>query len=896
MTIQKMKYYYSILERSRLLVLSGFLLLILLGISCTNVEKYQDTDLPFEQRVEDLVSRMTLEEKVSQLGYESAEIPRLNIPEYNWWNECLHGVGRAGVATVFPQAIGLAAMWDDKAMFQIATTVSDEARAKHHHFLRQGKRGIYQGLSFWTPNINIFRDPRWGRGMETYGEDPYLTGKLGVEYIKGLQGDDPRYYKLIATAKHFAVHSGPESMRHSFNATPEQYGFMETYTPQFKKAVQEGGVYSVMCAYNSYNGLPCCGNKELSDLLRKEWGFEGYIVSDCGAVKDFYKSDAHEIVNTKAEAAAISVQAGTDLNCGDSYTELVKAVEKGYIKESEIDLSLKRVLLARMKMGMFDPDSNVPYASIPYSVVDSKEHQELALEAARKSIVLLKNENNLLPISKKDVKNVAVIGPNADDLEVLLGNYNGYPSSPNTPLSGLKKKLPNTEVAYAQGCSLAEGFPHLTTISKEVLFTDKSKAIHGLKGEYFNNTEFEGQPDKVQVDRNIDFIWNEDGPGKSLDADMFSVRWSGVLIPKETGKYAIGGEGFSEFKLWINGEKLTEWKSVHRPHREYEFVHMEADSVYDIRLEYIQNNSAYACMRLLWDEPDGNLKNEAIQLARQSDLVVFCMGLSPLLEGEEMKVNVKGFSGGDRDDIKLPGIQTELMKSIMKLGKPTVLVLLNGGALALNWEAENIPAIIEAWYPGQAGGTAIADVIFGDYNPSGRLPVTFYKSIDQIPAFDDYRMEGRTYRYFKGEPLFEFGYGLSYTSFQYDELIVPEKIVAGEDLPVSVRVTNTGSLSGDEVVQLYLSHPESEFKVPIRTLKGFKRVNLKPGESKVVEFILTPEDIAILNLNNEYVITNEILAVAVGGKQPDNRAVAGQNVEIAHLQVKVVGDEYFYIK
>ena len=885
-----MRFYNGMLKRRRSLLFVSVVILIF-SVSCNSNEKYKNTALPFEQRVEDLVSRMTLEEKVSQLSYESAEIARLGIPEYNWWNECLHGVGRAGIATVFPQAIGMAAMWDNKEMFEIASAVSDEARAKHHDFIKQNKRGIYQGLTYWTPNINIFRDPRWGRGMETYGEDPFLTGELGVAYIKGLQGDDPKYLKLVATAKHFAVHSGPEALRHSFDVTPEQYDFIETYTPQFKKVVQEAGVYSVMCAYNRYNGLPCCGNKDLENLLRKDWGFEGYIVSDCWAVRDFYEENAHEIVNTKAEAAAMSVQAGTDLNCGDSYPALIEAVEKEYILESEIDIALKRILLARMKLGMFDPESEVPFASIPLSIVDSKEHQKLALDAARKSIVLLRNEGNLLPFNK-EMRNIAVIGPNADDLEVLLGNYNGYSSSPKTPLTGIKEKLPNANVVYAQGCALAEGMPQLTAIPGEVLFVDSAKTATGLKGEYFNNTELEGQPTMVRNDNTIDFEWWANGPGGNIDGNTFSVRWSGVIVPKVTGEYALGGEGFSGFNLWIDDNEFIQFKDVHHPRKQYEYIRLEAGRTYNLRLEYVQNKTEYALMRLLWQEPGKNLKEDAIQLAQNSDLVILCMGLSPLLEGEEMKVKVKGFAKGDREDIQLPETQTELIKAIHKLGKPTVLVLLNGSALAFNWEAENIPAIIEAWYPGQAGGTAIADVIFGDYNPSGRLPVTFYSSIDQLPPFDDYRMEGRTYRYFKGIPLYEFGYGLSYTTFEYSDLIVPEEIMAGEDLPISVKITNVGKMAGEEVVQLYISHPNIDFKVPVRTLKGFERVSLDSGESMIVNFTLTPDAIAILNQKNNYVITGEALSISVGGKQPDPKAIAAKNVVNGNVGVKLIDGEY----
>lgn len=860
--------------------------------ACTNSIRYKNTSLTFQERVDDLVSKMTLEEKISQLSYNSAAIERLQIPEYNWWNECLHGVGRSGIATVFPQAIGMAAMWDDSTMFDIATIISDEARAKHHEYAKKGLRGIYKGLTFWTPNINIFRDPRWGRGMETYGEDPFLTGKLGVAFIKGLQGNHPKYYKLIATAKHFAVHSGPEIDRHRFNAVPSDYDFLETYSPHFKMAVEEGKVYSVMCAYNRYKGEPCCGSHELSNLLREDWGFEGYIVSDCWAVRDFYSENAHEVVNTKAEASAISVKAGTDLNCGDSYPALLEAIEKGYINEKEINIAVKRLFLARMKLGMFDPESENPYSNIPYKVVDSEKHKKAALDAARKSIVLLKNENNLLPLSK-DIKNIAVIGPNSNNVEVLLGNYNGYPSNPITPFVGIKNKLKNVVVGYAPGCQLAEGLPLLSVIPGSALYTDSTQKTGGLKGEYYTNINFEGEPNFIRIDEKVNFKWWTSGPGNGIDGQKFSVRWQGYMVPEKSGKYAIGIESYPKFNLWLNGEELFKYSSEHHPQKQYEFIELEAGKSYSIKLEYIQNVSEYPNVSLLWEVPGMNLKKEAIELAQKSDLVVLCMGLSPLLEGEEMKVKVDGFSNGDRDDIQLPSSQIELIRTIYQLNKPTVLILLNGSALAFNWEAENIPAIIEAWYPGQAGGEAIADILFGDYNPAGRLPVTFYKTVDQLPPFEDYSMEGRTYRYLNEAPLYEFGYGLSYTSFKYEKLSVPDEITTSEKFTASVLVTNTGEFDGDEVVQLYISHPDSKYKVPVRTLKGFKRIHLKAGESKKVNFSIRAADIAVLNTANQYVVENKIIQISIGGKQPDDESAKKKDIVEKEVLVNLGQDEYF---
>ncbi|WP_232468353.1 glycoside hydrolase family 3 C-terminal domain-containing protein [Alkalitalea saponilacus] len=842
-----------------------------------------DTSLDNEERVKDLVSRMTLEEKVFQMLHEAPAIERLGIPEYNWWNECLHGVARAGLATVFPQAIGMAAMWDDQMMFDIADAISDEARAKHHDFAKQGKRGMSQGLTFWTPNINIFRDPRWGRGMETYGECPYLTGELAVNFIRGLQGDHPDYLKLVATAKHFAVHSGPEPDRHSFNVHPSQRDLVETYYPHFKKAVKEAGVYSFMCAYNRLFDEPCCGSEYLNSLLRDEWGFEGYVVSDCWAILDFYNPGDHEVVENAAQASALAVRFGTDLNCGSSYPALLEAVANGYITEEEIDVSVSRLILARMKLGMFDPPSMVPFAHIPYDVVDSELHRKLALEAARKSMVLLKNDNNTLPFSK-NVSSVAVIGPNAHNVDALLANYNGYPSEPITPYQGISRKLPSANVKYALGSRYAEEFPYMTVIPSHILFTDETLSENGLQSEYFNNIDFRGNPEFSGFDPKVDFQWWTNSPKPGVSNDEFSVRWSGYLVPDVSGKYALGVEGFSGFRLYLDDELIVENFSLYHSMTDFKFMQLEAGKKYKIVLEFYQDNNTHPMVRLLWDKPGQNLKQEAIELAAQSDLVILCMGLSPLLEGEEMAVDIPGFFGGDRTDIVLPAIQTDLVKAIMELGKPTVMVLLNGSALAFNWEADNVPAIIEAWYPGQAGGQAIADVLFGDYNPAGRLPVTFYKSINQIPDFSDYSMDGRTYRYFKGEPLYEFGFGLSYTTFDYSELNIDTQVMADESFDVSVLVTNTGSMDGDEVVQLYVSYPDNHM-APIRSLQGFRRVFIPAGESREVKFNISPDQIGLFHPEHGKVVSAGKIHVYVGGKQPDSISLKNGNVVMSKVEI-----------
>jgi beta-glucosidase len=713
--------------------------LLSLNLAVSGQQKYEfpflNPDLTLSARVEDIVGRMTIDEKISQMMNTAPAIDRLAIPAYDWWNECLHGVARAGLATVFPQAIGLGATFDEELIFRVSTAISDEARAKHHEFVRNGSRKRYQGLTFWTPNINIFRDPRWGRGQETYGEDPFLTGKLAVQFIKGLQGDDPEYFKTIATVKHFVVHSGPEPERHSFDAVTDERDFQETYLPQFEMGIKEGKAYSLMCAYNRYKGEACCGSDMLlNGILRTEWGFDGYVVSDCGAITDIYRG--HKVVETPTEAAALAVRSGTDLECSNVYRNLKDALSKNLITGKEIDVAVKRLFTARFRLGMFDPPEMVKYAQIPFSVLDCEKNKQLAKETALKSMVLLKNENNLLPL-KKNIGTVAVIGPNSDQSFVLLGNYNGNPSDPITPLRGIKEKLAgSSEVLYAQGCEWAAGMP---------------------------------------------------------------------------------------------GQRTAE-----------------------------------------------ELKTEALEVAKKANIIIMCMGITPRLEGEEMRVNVDGFKGGDRTSLDLPALQEELIKAIHALSKPVILVLLNGSALSVNWEKDNIPAILETWYGGQAAGQAIADILFGDYNPGGRLPVTFYKSVNDLPAFEDYNMKNRTYRYFTGEPLFPFGYGLSYTTFGYSKLQVKSKVNNGDSLKVEVNVKNTGKVAGDEVVQLYLANPGATVPVPLHALKAFKRIHLLPGEAKTVVLSIPPDAFSVIDNNNKRVILPGKFQIFVGGRQPDPKAVKSE--------------------
>ena len=833
---------------------------------------YQNTSLSFEERVDDLVGRMTLEEKVGQMVNGAPAIERLNIPEYNWWNEGLHGTARAGLATVFPQAIGLGAMWDTETMHEVATVIADETRAKHHNFVSRGKRNLYQGLTLWSPNINIFRDPRWGRGQETYGEDPYLTGKMGVEFVRGLQGDDPKYYKTIATIKHFAVHNGPEPERHVFNATTNQRDLWETYLPQFEMGVKEGKAYSAMCAYNRYNGEACCGSDRLmTQILRDDFGFEGFIVSDCGAVADIYAN--HKIVETAPEAAALALQSGCDLNCDlgeGTYLNLIPALKQGLVSEEEIDVAVKRLFLARFKLGMFDPDEQVPFAQIPYETVDSQEHQELAREAARQSMVLLKNENQTLPLSQ-DLKKVAVIGPNANQWLMLLGNYNGVPSEAVTPLEGIRAKLPEADVLFAQGSELAEGMPMYYTVPAAQLATPEGEP--GLKVEYFDNRERAGDVLYSEVVTELDVNWNDRAPREDMDDDNFGVRWTGEIRPEESGSYQIGFISTCNTKLYLNDELVAQTEYHFRDEygdprlRASDPIEMKAGQSYRLRVE-AGESYADAQVQLVWAAPKPNLLEEAVEAARQSEAVVLCMGLTARMEGEEMDIQIDGFRGGDRTKLDLPEVQQELIREIVALGKPTVLVLLNGSALAINWSDEHVPAILEAWYPGQAGGTAIADILFGDYNPAGRLPVTFYESVDDLPPFEQYEMTTQTYRYFEGEPLYPFGYGLSYTTFEYGELSVPTSIAAGDSVEVSFTVTNTGSRDGEEVVQLYASQIDSPVPAPRKSLKAFDRIALKAGESRTVRFTLPPETFRIINEDNQREIRAGQFEISVGGGQP----------------------------
>lgn len=871
-------------KRNHVIIFLMLLTFIPFNVFCQQKYDYpfQDPNLPVDIRVQDLISRMKINEKVTQLFHAAEGVDRLGVPNYNWWNECLHGVARAGRATVFPQAIGLAATFDEDLMYKVASSISDEARAKYNYFVKGGVRSIYTGLTFWSPNINIFRDPRWGRGQETYGEDPYLTGRMAVNFIKGLQGDDPKYLKVVATAKHYAVHSGPEATRHIDNIFVNNRDLYETYLPAFKASVMEGRVQSVMCAYNRFRDKPCCGSDLLlGNILRNEFGFNGYVVSDCGAISDFFTPGHHNVVPTSTRAWGWSLASGTDLNCESSRPFLVNnldsAINVGIINEKDINKALERLFRARFMLGMFDPDEMVPYSKITFSEVGTKEHLDLALVAAEKSLVLLKN-NGILPL--KNVKRIAVIGPNANNFDILIGNYNGDPINPVTPLKGLRDKLGASKVLYTPGCAIVPGIytDYEVVSSRDLYHSENGRPRPGLKAEYFTNVDFKGTPKIERIDNNIDFVWYESPVSGKLE-DQFSVRWSGILVPRKSGKYIFGGN----VRLSIDN----------KPVRGTE-VSLEKGKQYSIEARIAIRPGGWAntvepSATLTWFETSRDLHAEAMAAAGKADVVIFCSGISANLEGEEMPIEIDGFSHGDRTHINLPKIQEDLLNDLKNTGKPVICVNFSGSAVALNWETENLPAVIQAFYPGEATGTALARLLFGEFNPSGRLPLTFYKSVDDIPDFKNYLMEGKTYRYFKGEPLFGFGYGLSYTTFRYNNLSLPSSVSAGKDVKVSAEVTNTGKFDGEEVVQLYVTDLEATSPVPIRSLAGFKRIFLKTGESRKVEFTLNPEALSLINKAYNRVIEPGKFRISVGGSQPDPKAIEQKSV--LQSEIEVTGKE-----
>ena len=843
-----------------------------------------NTSLPTSARVDALIGKMTLEEKVQQMRDHSPAIPRLRVPKYDWWNEGLHGVAFSGYATNFPQVIGMAATWDAPLVHQMGETISTEARAKYNQAMREDDHEAFFGLTFWAPNINIFRDPRWGRGQETYGEDPFLTGRMAVAFVTGMQGDDPAHLKVVSTPKHFAVHSGPESTRHRVDVDISNHDLEDTYLPAFRAAVTEAHAQSVMCAYNSIDGAPACANTMLlKDHLRDAWHFDGYVVSDCAAVADVF--NGHHYAPDMPHAAADAVHAGTDLECGyaegQAFPSLVDAVHQNLIGEEDINRALRRLYTERFRLGMFDPPSSYAYGRIGMDEVNSPAHRELSLKAARESMVLLKNDGTL-PL-KPGVGKIAVIGPTAELVQSLQGNYNGPPPNPVYPLAGIEKRFNAAHVVYAMGSSLAEGVA--MPIEHTALHPAAGSSEFGLKGEYFASDDLSGTPVLTRVDRNVNFNWDKVIPVNGLQRNNYSVRWSGTFTPPAAGDYRLGvrinycyscsnAEGFRFYvddKLVAQNEsKVGDIGAVFDA-----ALHFDNTQPHAIRLEYFHKTGT-AGIDLTWQAPADVLRDEAIEQAKSADVIVACVGLSPSLEGEEMPIKLDGFSGGDRTDIKLPAVQEDLLKTLVATGEPVVVVLQNGSALAVNYAAEHAAAILEAWYPGEEGGTAIAATLAGDNNPAGRLPVTFYRSLAQLPPFEDYAMKGRTYRYMTDAPLYPFGYGLSYTTFSYGNVKpAANSVKAGDSVAIQGEVKNTGKAAGDEVVELYLSQPKTDVS-PRIALAGFKRVHLAPQQAANVEFTLDPRILSEVDADGKRMVMPGEYKVYFGGAQPlgDNAAPA----------------------
>ncbi len=789
---------------------------------------YLDPDLPIIVRVDDLISRLTLEEKVDQLGMDTRGVPRLGIPAYQWWNEALHGVARNGVATVFPQAIALAATWNPALHRRIAEAISTEARAKYHATVRAsgGATRIYEGLTIWSPNINIFRDPRWGRGQETYGECPYLTSRFGAEFCRGLQGDDPRHLKTVATVKHYAVHSGPEAERHTFDARPSARDLWETYLPAFEAGIVEGRAQSLMSVYNAIDGVPGPVNRRLlTEVLRERWGFQGAVVGDVDCVHDVHAH--HKFTRDAAESAALALQAGNDLCSGATYAALPEALERGLCAMEDLDRALRRLFTLRFRLGQFDPPGRGPYDCIPALANDAPAHDALALEAARQSLVLLKNDG-ALPLDLRRLRTVAVIGPVADDKSALLGNYAGTPARPVTILAGLRAKLSarGVRVLHEPGCALAAGFPeNQFSFAPGELFTSAEKKTPGVLGEFWGNRDLSGPPSHTRVDAQLDLDWDYYHPQPHIAVRDTSARWTGALVPPVSGAYLLDLTLVGGARLWFDERLvLDEWSEG--PFRirtlSTEFV---AGRPVSFRIELTQNQFT-AKARLGWRVPNPSSDMQrAIAAARQADHVVLALGITPDLEGEENPFSCEGFVSGDRTTLALPAPQRALLEAVSALGKPVTLVLTAGSAVSFDPGRAN--AILLAWYYGQRGGEAVAEALLGECNPAGRLPVTFYRSEAELPDFRDYGMDGRTYRYFAGTPLFAFGHGLSYTTFAYRSLAFEPTT-----REATVTVENTGSCAGEEVVQLYVR--DSRPGRPLLQLCGFARVALLPGEKKSV--------------------------------------------------------------
>jgi len=836
---------------------------------------YMDPKLPAEQRAIDLVHRMTLAEKATQMYNDSAAIPRLNVPAYQWWSEALHGVINQGV-TEYPEPVGLAATFDAPGIHLMATQIGIEGRIKHVQDSRTGHTGIGGGLDFWSPNLNIFRDPRWGRGQETYGEDPYLTGRLGVAYVTGMQGDNPKYYRAIATPKHYAVHSGPEPTRHFADVDVSKHDEVDTFEPGFRAAITEGKAGSVMCSYNAINGEPACASQFLlQDQLRGKWGFQGYVVSDCDAVRDVAAN--HRYRATQAQGVAISVIRGMDnesVTFTDRFGEPVEkayvdAVQQGYLPEGTLDTALVRLFTARMKLGLFDPPELVPYTKIDEKELDSAEHRALARKLANEAMVLLKNDG-ILPL-KPEIKKIAVIGPLADQTRPLIGNYAGQPTHIVSILDGLKAEFPKAQITYVSGTQFlrTDGTP----VPDNLLTTPDGKP--GLKADY---SESMGRPGRnanptvlaTRTESNVK-LTESNLPKEVAGKKSIGVHWTGFITAPETADYLLGVRGIGFARFTIDEKQVAMMFSGEEAGAGVGRVHLEKGQKAALGINYGSMNSKPQT-ELIWTKVNNAPSPEAVAAAKNADLVIAVVGITSSLEGEEMPVTEPGFLGGDRTSIDMPAPEEALVESVAATGKPLAVVLINGSALAVNWINEHANAVLEAWYPGEEGGAAVAETLSGKNNPAGRLPVTFYKDLSQLPNFEDYEMTNRTYRYFKGKPLYPFGYGLSYTTFKYSDLALPtQAVAAGQPVVADVTVTNTGKVAGDEAVQLYLKFPDVK-GAPQIALRGFERVHLEAGASQKVHFELKDRDLNMVTIEGNPIIAAGDYTLVIGGGQPDTGA------------------------
>ncbi|HTC54070.1 MAG TPA: glycoside hydrolase family 3 C-terminal domain-containing protein [Steroidobacteraceae bacterium] len=836
----------------------------------TAVLPYKDLGPSPQQRAADLVQRMTLEEKASQLVNQARAIPRLGVPAYDWWSEALHGVAVNGT-TEFPEPIGLAATFDVAGIHEMATAIGVEGRIKHVLAERAGHSDIFEGLDFWAPNVNIFRDPRWGRGQETYGEDPFLSARLAVAFVTGMQGTDPNYYRVISTPKHFAVHSGPEPTRHFADVDVSRHDEEDTYLPAFRAAVVEGHAGSVMCAYNAINGQPACANDFLlQQTLRGAWQFQGYVVSDCGAVRDI--DVGHRYRPSQPQASAIALEHGMDNECIDffekvkddhDYRPYIEAVQQGYLSEGAIDTALVRLFTARIRLGMFDPPDKVPYAKLDQTQLDSAAHRSLARRMANESMVLLKNDG-LLPL--KSVKHILVVGPLADQTAVLLGNYNGIPSHTVSVLEGMRAEFPDAKISYVAGTDFLSN--QGTPIPAAVLTTPDGRP--GLKADYSAGQSLEARsaPLVSRIEPVVD-LKESNLPQQARGKSALSVHWSGFIQPSQTGDYLIGIKASGSASVTVADRQLVQ---MYSSGASLGRVHLERGRPLKLEVEFGQGGGRNLQAQLIWTPVQDVPDPAAVTAANEADVVVAVVGITSRLEGEEMKVDQPGFLGGDRTSLDMPRQEEDLVQALSATHKPLVVVLMNGSALSVNWEKAHASAILESWYSGEEGGTAIAQTLSGKNNPAGRLPVTFYKDVQQLPSFEDYSMKGRTYRYFQGEPLWPFGYGLSYTRFQYGAMTLPQApVTAGEPLNVAVTVTNSGGLAGDEVVQLYLKFPDIP-GAPNRALRGFQRIHLAPGATQKVEFHLAPRDLSMVTDTGEIIVAQGQYTVSVGGGQPDTAA------------------------